>query len=189
MSVSTPKSPAPADGTPPPALPQDVAAWLDAVLEPEETITACLYADIGKDGQFKESWAFLSNRRLFVLKPNGTPDTAEVSFQMPLKGIEEAELRTYVGSSALIVRDAEKGYEVVRFSLGSQNEAADLVHYVNQLAEERREGRDTETVTLLRSKRAEHRCPKCGKALRRAGEVCQVPAWTGARRWCGCWAS
>jgi len=174
MSVSSPETRPQAESAPEHALPPDVAAWLKQSLAPGEKVSAFLYADIGPDGDFQESWTFLTNRRLFVLKPNGVPQAADVAFDMPLKQVEEAELRTYVGSSALIVRDAERGYEVVRFSLGSQSEAADLTHYVNQLVQERREGRDTDTVTLLRTKQAEHRCPTCGRALRRAGDVCQA---------------
>ncbi len=77
-----------------------------------------------------------------------------------------------MGSSALIVRDSEKGYEVARFSLGSTHEAADMSHFINQLVRERKEGGGGGALALLRTKHAEHRCPKCGRALRRSGEVC-----------------
>lgn len=154
------------------ALPKDVASWLTGALGADEKLTACLYADIAPAGQFAERWAFLTDRRLFVLEPNGKPDAAELAFNMPLEQIEEAELRQYVGSNALIVRDAQKGYEVARFSLGSTHEAADMSHFINQLVQERKDGGDGTGVALLRTKHAEHRCPKCGRALRRSGEVC-----------------
>jgi ATP-binding cassette subfamily B protein len=174
MSVSTPESQASADGTPVAALPQDVTDWLSRTLGAQETVTACLYADIAPGGEFGERWAFLTNQRLFVLEPNGKPQAAELAFSMPLEQIEEAELRQYVGSSALIVRDSEKGYEVARFSLGSTHEAADMSHFINQLVRERKEGGDGSALALLRTKHAEHRCPKCGRALRRSGEVCEA---------------
>ena len=174
MSVPLSDGQAEADSSPVHGLPEDVASWLTSTLEPEETVTTCLYADIAPGGEFGERWAFLTDRRLFVLKPNGKPDAADLGFNMPLEQIEEAELRQYVGSSALIVRDAQKGYEVARFSLGSMHEAADMSHFINQLVQQRKDGGEASDVALLRTKHAQHRCPKCGRALRRSGEVCEA---------------
>ncbi len=93
MSVPSTERQAPAGSTPVTLLPEDVARWLESTLESEETVSACLYADIAPGGEFGERWAFLTDRRLFVLEPNGKPEAAELTFDMRLSQIEEAELR------------------------------------------------------------------------------------------------
>lgn len=159
-------------GAPDEALPKDVAAWLYGTLEDGEEVTACLLADIGPEGEFEERWAFLTDRRLLVAHTENGDGEAEVMLDLPLERIEEAEVRQYVGSSALVVRDGERGYEVARFSLGSHPEAADLAQYMNQLADRRKEGEDADATALVRTHHADHRCPTCGRALRRSGDIC-----------------
>ena len=154
-------------------LPEDVKAWLSATLREPETVSTFMLADIRKDGRFGESWAFLTNRRLFVLSPNGKPDAADVSFEMPLDSIEEARVRDFVSSGALIVSTATESHEVARFSLASRQEAATLTHCINDIARRRKEGEDTAAIPPPPPKRPAHRCSNCGRALRRHGEVCR----------------
>ncbi|MCK4284317.1 MAG: PH domain-containing protein, partial [Candidatus Brocadiae bacterium] len=98
------------------ALPEDVQDWLGSTLDPGETVTALLLADITASGDFGERWAFLTNKRLMVFSPNGREGEADVAFEMSLEQIEDAEVREYVGSSTLIVSSEEEGHEVARFS-------------------------------------------------------------------------
>jgi len=155
------------------ALPDDVREWLRGTLQSGETVSACMLADITSTGQFGERWTFLTNRRLLVLSPNGKPNEADVEFEMPVEKIEEAEVRDYVASSALIVRDRTEGHEVARFSLASRLEASDLTHCIRELVRQRKEGDAAGAfVPPPPPKRPEHRCSKCGRALRRRGDVC-----------------
>ncbi len=172
MSVLSPGQQAESTPLPVELLPEDVSNWLAHLLNSSEEVAACLYADIDANGEFTERWTFLTNSRLMVLSPNGDPNRADLAFEMSLDDIEQAEMRRYVGSSALVVRDGKQGYEVARFSLGSANEAADLSQYINQLVRQRKEGKSADKGVLTRPKHAEHRCPNCGRALHRAGEVC-----------------
>ena len=144
------------------ALPGDVQSWLERVLEPGESVAALLYADIGPSGEFAERWTFLTNRRLLVLSPNGRRDAADIEFQMPLEQIEDAEVRQYIGSGALVVSGPDKGQEVVRFSLGSHREAVDIVHVLKEIVRERKAGKRIEKVPPPPARRPEHRCSKCG---------------------------
>jgi len=153
-------------------LPPDVADRVRGVLEPEEEVACCLFADILPRGDFGERWAFLTNRRVMVLSPDGPSDGSELAFQIPLRAVEDAEVREYVGSSALIVTGPEKAHEVARFSRGSHQEAADLCHRLKEVIEERKAGKEVERIAPAPPRRAAHRCPKCGRALRRAGEPC-----------------
>jgi len=153
------------------SLPGDVQNWLGKALHARETVVDTLYADIDMAGEFGEQWVFLTNRRLFVLSPNGSVDEPEVSFEIPLQQIEGARLESYIGSSSLVVVDKERGYELVRFSMGSHSEASAFVHRLNEMVRLRGED-DTEQAIPPPPSRPGHRCPKCGRALRRQGEIC-----------------
>jgi len=154
------------------SLPEDVNGWLLDTLEADETPLSWLFADIKPSGQFGESWAFLTNRRLFVLSPNGRADRADLEFEMPLQQIEEAQLRDYVGAGALVVRTRERSYEVARFSRSSHHEASDFCHCLNEAVKERKASCGEGDVLPRPPRKVEHRCPKCGRALRHRGEVC-----------------
>ena len=154
------------------ALPEDVQAWLTGLIGPEETLAACLYSDIEPTGDFGERWALLTNRRLLVLSPNGQPGRADVVFEMPIEEIEGAEVRNFVSSSALIVRGRDRGHEVARFSFASREEAGDLCYCLNEIAEQRREGRPIERITPPPPRKPAHRCSTCGRALGRHS-VCE----------------
>jgi ATP-binding cassette subfamily B protein len=123
-------------------------------------------------GEFGERWAFLTNRRVLVLSPNGVPGEAEVAVDLPLDCVKKAGLRDYVGTSSLVVEDEKEGHEIARFSLSSHYEASDLCYYINEVVKGREEGRSFEQVQPPATKRPEHRCPKCGRALGRWSEVC-----------------
>jgi len=161
-----------ADAAPNVAVPEDVQGWLDEVLEDGESVAACLLADILPDGKFGESWAFLTDRRLFVLSPNGAPGRAALSFQVPFEEIESGDVREFVGACALFVTSGGKAHEVARFSLSSRHEATNLCHALTQIVEAREAGQPLRDVALTAPRQVAHRCSKCGRALRRAGEIC-----------------
>jgi ATP-binding cassette subfamily B protein len=153
-------------------LPQDVTGWLEEVLEPDESVSCSLLADIMPSGDFGERWAFLTDRRLLVLSPDGAAGAGEILFEMPLTDVEDADVRDYVGSSALIVTGPERAHEVARFSQGSHQEASDLCHCLQEVVRERKEGKEVVKVPPPPAHRPAHRCSRCGRALRRAGEIC-----------------
>jgi len=153
-------------------LPDDVQGWLDKTLAPGEAMSTLLFSDIMPSGEFGERWAFLTNRRLLVLSPNGSEGDADIEFEIPLGEIEDAEVRQYVGSSALIVTGADEGYEVARFSLGSHQEASDMVHCLKEIVREHKAGMPIEKVPPPPPRGPEHRCSKCGRALSRWSETC-----------------
>ena len=155
-----------------PVLPEDVNGWLRDAIGADESLLACLFADIRPSGQFGESWAFLTNRRLLVLSPNGQAGRADLEFEMPLREIEEAQLRDYVGAGALMVRGPEGSHQVARFSRGSHHEASNLCYCLNQMVKERKAGHGGVVVLPPAPRRLEHRCWKCGRALRHQGEAC-----------------
>jgi ATP-binding cassette subfamily B protein len=172
MSETTEQLRAGANGSEHVSLPKDVATWLNSALRPEEIVCSCLFADIGPKGQFKERWTFLTNQRLFVLTPNGQEGVTDTEFEMPLGEIASAKVYEYVGSSALIVSNQEEAHEVVRFSLGSHHEASDLCHYIDEIVKERGSGKPIEEIRPAATRRPEHRCSKCGRALSRWSETC-----------------
>jgi hypothetical protein len=53
------------------ALPEDVRLWLTNILEPGEPVVFSLLADIAPGGEFRENWAFLTDRRVLVLTRSG----------------------------------------------------------------------------------------------------------------------
>ena len=154
-------------------LPEDVGNWLTGALGPDERVSACLFADITEDFQFGERWAFLTNRRLLVLSPNGQAGSADLRLEVPLGQIEDAQVRHHVASSSLLVRVSDQTYEVARFSLGSRQEAANLCHRLNEIARIRREGLSEDTaIPPPPPRRASYRCPNCGRAMRASEGVC-----------------
>jgi len=155
----------------PDEYPDDVARWLRLCLEPDETVNNCLLADIEPDGAFGERWAFLTDRRLLVLSANGQEGEPDVRFQMPLEEIKDAEVRDQVGASTLVVRDRDRGHEVVRFSLQSRREAGDICNSLKRLIEHRRTG-NGRFVPPPPSAGFDYRCPRCARVLRRPGDVC-----------------
>ncbi len=148
-------------------LPPDVTSWLERYARPDELVATCLFADILPSGDFGETWTFLTNRRLFVLSPDGVEGEAELSFELDLGKIDRAEVREYVGSSGLIVHDSEQGHEVARFSLGSHREASDLCHCIKEVVREREAGTPVDKVPPPPVHRPQHRCGKCGRAVGR----------------------
>lgn len=153
-------------------LPADVLAWLDATLAPDERAYACLFADILPTGAFGERWVFLTDRRLFVLAGRDALEGAATVLDLPLTQIQGARLEHYVGSSALILSDAEQGHEVARFTQGSHHEAADLGYYLNALVKGRAKGLSFAEIPQPFTVRPSHRCSTCGRALSRWREVC-----------------
>ena len=154
-------------------LPDDVQGWIAKVLGPDETVSACLFTDIAPDGSFGERWTFLTNRRLLVLAAGAQADAADVAFELPLELVEDAFVRDYVSSSALIIRSGAQSHEVARFSFASRNDASDICHCVREINRQRREGKAAgDIVPPPPPQRPLHRCPQCGRALRRQGEVC-----------------
>ena len=155
-----------------PGLPENVSRWVDAALLPDEAVRTGLFSDILPSGEFGERWTFLTSKRVLVLAPDGTPDRPEVVLELPLARVTEAQVLSYVGSSALIVRDSERGYEVARFSLGSHHEALDLSYYLNAMVAAIKEGQPVDDVPPPATRRPDHRCSKCGRALSRWSQVC-----------------
>jgi ATP-binding cassette, subfamily B, bacterial len=153
-------------------LPEDVGNWLKQVLEEGESVSSFLLSDIGVDGRFTESWTFLTNKRLFVIAPNGSPETTDRLFEKPIDELQRARVRDFVSASALIVDVHDRAHEVSRFSLASRQEAANLSHCINEIVQQREEA-DADSVPPPPLKRPDHRCAKCGRALRRQGDVCR----------------
>ncbi len=154
------------------ALPPDVKTWLQKTLRPDETVSAFLFADITHTGDFGERWTFLTNQRLLVLSPNGSADSADTVFELPLADIEDAHLRDYVSSGALFVRDKKGGHEVARYSLASRQEASSLCYCLKEIARQRKEGKSLSSIVPPPHRRPSYRCSKCGRALGRHG-VCE----------------
>ena len=119
-----------------------------------ESVRACLFSDILPSGDFGERWSFLTDRRLLVLEPEGSGERASAILDLPLERITEAKVLSYVGSSALVVRDAERGYQVARFSLGSHHEALDLSYYLNAIVEARADGKSVRDVAPPATRRS-----------------------------------
>ncbi|MFH1708370.1 MAG: ABC transporter ATP-binding protein [Planctomycetota bacterium] len=152
-----------------PALPPDVEAWLAPLLTAGESVAAVIFADIDTEGRFTEQWVCLTDRRLLVFTPGGDAHDARIIFEMPLDRIAGAEILEYVGSCAFLVRDANKGYEAARFSLGSFHEASDMKHIIQEIIREREAGRPIDKVPPPPAKPTD-RCTKCGRVMRH--EIC-----------------
>ena len=154
-------------------LPQDVRAWLGRALAPNERVSSCVLGDIAEDFKFGEQWAFLTNQRLLVLSPDGQPDEANVTLDLPLGSVEGARMLNHVASCSLVVDDADRAYEVVRYSFAARQEAANMCHRLQEIARLRRERLDaSEAVPPPPVQRAHHRCPECGRAMREREAVC-----------------
>jgi len=172
--AGTEQTPKGKGATPLPGLPEDVQAWLERSLGAEELVYVCLFGDITQSGSFGERWAFLTDQRLVVFGSNGRAGEADTVFDMPVEEIEAAEVRDYVSSGALVVKGKGESHEVVRFSMGSRHEASDLCRCFEEMRRRRQEDVDaTDMGPPTLSKRPSHRCVKCGRALRRQGEVCR----------------
>jgi ATP-binding cassette subfamily B protein len=155
-----------------PGLPSNVSRWVSDTLLPGERVCACLFSDILPSGKFGERWSFLTNHRLFLLAPDGSEDGCDLVLELPLANIQKARIATYVGSAALIVVDDKQGHEIARFSLGSHHEALDLYYYLNAVVEGRENGVAFEDVVPPATRRPDHRCSRCGRALSRWSQVC-----------------
>ena len=153
-------------------LPPQVTGWLERVVEPGEIVRACMLSDILPSGRFGERWSFVTSSRLLVLSANGSEEQADLVFEMSLKSIENARVEPQIGANTLIVSDSFHAYEVARFSLGSYHEALDLCYFINEIIEGRKKGVSPEDVALRVTRRPTHRCPRCGRAKIRMGDIC-----------------
>ncbi len=154
----------------PPSVPEDIEAYLNSVLEDGESVSTVLFADMNRQGDFRERWVFLTNYRLFVLATD-QPEAEIIEFEIPLEKIESTETRKYIGSCGLYVSDEDKAYEVARFSLTSIHEAQDMNHIIKELVRERKADEKVDKVPPPPS-RPSHRCSKCGMALSRWSTTC-----------------
>ena len=159
----------------PDGLPQDVRAWLTGLLHPDEQVEASLCADLLPDGRFGERWAFLTEKRFFVVSP---PDGAplRVELDLPADKVSGGRLRDFVSSGALEITTPEEGIEAVRFTRGFRAEAADMCFLLEQLARRNEAKANGEAspqrLAAPRSRSRDGRCPKCGRALSRWSETC-----------------
>jgi len=154
-------------------LPQDVRSWLEDRLDLDERLTACVFGDITEDAKFGERWAFLTNRRLLVLSPNGRPNEADVALDLPLDDVQDAKMLNHVSSCSLLVNARDRAYEVVRYSFAARQEAANMCHRLKEIGRVRRESLGSEAVVPPPPvQRAHHRCHQCGRAMRERESVC-----------------
>lgn len=154
------------------SLPQDVQDWLHGILGPDEYVAACLLGDIMPAGGFGECWNFLTNRRFLVVVPDAADSRFRVDLELPVDELQEAKILPYVGSNALVLRDSSRGYETARFSMASHHEALDLVYYIETFVRERENEKSFDEIKPPATKRPDHRCSKCGRALGRWSEIC-----------------
>ncbi len=154
------------------ALPLDVVAWLDDLLQEGERVLGSLLTDIGPGGHFHEQWTFLTDRRLLVVAPDERDGSVDVAFEIDLEQVRGARVEKYVGASSLVVSDDERGHEVARFSMGSHPEASAIAHQLSEMVRLREEGGSPTDTVPPPPTQLKHRCSKCGRALRRRGEIC-----------------
>jgi ATP-binding cassette subfamily B protein len=152
-----------------------VRAWLGDLLAPKENLEAFLCADLLPDGRYGERWAFLTDKRFFVVLP---PDAAppKLELELPVESITGARLRDFVSSGLLEITTPEQAVEAVRFTRGFRAEAADMSFSLEQVARQNNAAKNGEPspgrVAPPRYRGAAGRCPKCGRALPRWSETC-----------------
>ena len=128
---------------------------------PGSEIRIAAASDLAADRRFGERWFVLAGERVLVLAPNGSD--AEVTVDLPLSDIKEAECEVLVGGGML--QAVIKGRKV------------DLLPYTNALAERFGTVRGQldaaakgKPIPPAREKR--NRCPSCGLILGEETRAC-----------------
>ena len=162
-------------------IPQEVAGEIQARLEAGETTHVALSTDINRDGAFGESWLVATDKRLFIVSPNGgdmPPGSTQAPpiIEVPLSEISQVEAHEFFGTGTLEIATEQGETEEIQFSRSLTDKFAEAVSVVEDLVRQvKPEGLQPPDGEEERPKPKRHpkpRCPQCGRALPPGSEHC-----------------
>ncbi len=148
-------------------MPAELKRRVEAALAAGEHLKIELDSDLTTDLKFGESWLVVTDRRVLVWtqpagdtgRRNGHPLT-----DVPLKGLESAEILPVVGGGVLVLKLKKERKPVLHYSNTLSARFAEAAKGITQLAK----SKPLELSTDLKS----DRCPKCGRLLPDPNERC-----------------
>ncbi len=160
-------------------LPEEVAREVYQRLAEGEKPYVALSSDIRPEGSFGEQWLIATDKRVFIITPDGEGQahlraTAPPIIELPLSQISNVETHDFVGSSLLEIETKKGETKEILFSkslVDKFQEAATIVENLvrQQQLESALEEKEGETRPKPRPK---PRCPNCGRYLPPGSDKC-----------------
>lgn len=110
--------------------PESIQRKLNSLLEKGESVHIAASSDMRYDGVYKNSWLFVTDKRLMVLDPL-------LAMQLGLNEIDSVEIKNFVGNSILVVKDTlGNEIDVLKFSNSLADKFFELAPAIERLASE-----------------------------------------------------
>jgi ATP-binding cassette subfamily B protein len=149
-----------------------VDAKLRDAKPPEERVLIQVAADVADGGSFGERWLVVTDKRLFLISPDGADGMVEV----PIGELESARAEPLVGGGRLEL--GRKGKETLYLSYSSSMSPkfSEVAEGIGRLSKGEEVSLPTEVERT--------RCPKCGRLLPEKNGVCPacIKRWDTFRR-------
>lgn len=110
-------------------IPESIRNKLDSLLEEKESVHIAASSDMRYDGSYKNSWLFVTDKRLMVLDPS-------LAMQIDLKEIESVKVKNFVGNSVLEIEASGNTINVLKFSRSLTDKFFELAPAIEELADE-----------------------------------------------------
>lgn len=153
-------------------IPEEIKAELAKQIRADEELKIALSTDITLDGSYGEDWLLATEKKLLAFNKNGK--TEPEVFQVPLKEVDELEVRKLFGNNIIKVRTKDKGADVARFSKSMASKFDQAVSEIQTLIQKGKpDDEKAEDIVVAHAKGSGKRrevCPKCGKP---------IPDWAG----------
>ncbi len=150
------------------APPQAVGEHLSGLLADGEKTLFSVATDVATDGSYGERFFVCTDKRLFVVSPNGEAEGALRHDAFELKDVTELKTEQLVGSGVLVATAESKRVELLQYT---NSLAADFTKTAKAVTEFVKESKPISLETL-RHGTDRKRCEKCGRVLPEWSDTC-----------------
>lgn len=112
-------------------IPESIQTKLSSLLEDGESVHIAASSDMRYDGSYKNSWLFVTDKRLMILDPS-------LAMQVDLEEIGSVKVKNFVGDGVLEVEASGDTIDVLRFSRSLADKFVELAPAIEELADEQK---------------------------------------------------
>lgn len=112
-------------------IPESIQTKLTSLLEDGESVHIAASSDMRYDGSYKNSWLFVTDKRLMILDPS-------LAMQVDLEEIESVKVKNFVGNGVLEVEASGDTIDVLKFSRSLADKFVELAPAIEELADEQK---------------------------------------------------
>ena len=112
-------------------IPESIQTKLTSLLEDGESVHIAASSDMRYDGSYKNSWLFVTDKRLMILDPS-------LAMQVDLEEIGSVKVKNFVGDGVLEVEASGDTIDVLKFSRSLADKFVELAPAIEELADEQK---------------------------------------------------